>query len=101
MTARASTLELTCSSCRDSAHVALDVEYLDQYPLCIGCSFIVCDACELLGYCPSCARHLWMPPAELELDERALVTVRGSTAPGRRPELATQLFDREADDPAA
>lgn len=98
MTARASTLELACSSCRDSAHVALDVEYLDQYPLCIGCSFIVCDACELLGYCPSCARALWTPPVDLE-DERTLVVVGGSSAPGLRPEVAAQLFREDADDP--
>lgn len=97
MTARASTLELACSACRESAHVALTVTDARAFPLCIGCGFIVCDACELLGYCPSCARALWTPPVDLE-DERTLVAVNGSSVPGQRPEVAAQLFREDADD---
>jgi hypothetical protein len=97
VTARASTLELTCSSCRDRAHVALTAEYAHQYPLCAGCCFIVCDDCQLLGYCPKCARLLWTPP-ELD-DERTLVVVGGSSVPGSRPsEVGAQLLCEDADD---
>lgn len=93
MTARASTLEHVCSSCKS---LVLRGEATDA-PSCSSCARVICGACELGGLCVSCAAAAWTQPLELE-DERVLVVVGGCSLPGLRPEVAAQLFERGADD---
>jgi hypothetical protein len=101
MTARASTPEYSCSACRSLVLRACGAADLTGLPSCSGCGRVTCDACELLGYCPICAARLWTPPADVGPDERTLVVVAGSSAPGSRPSFSAQPFDGDADDSAA
>lgn len=91
MTARASTLEHVCSSCkglvlRGAAAAA---------PSCSSCGRVTCEACELGGLCVACVERLWAPRDFVDFDACVLVVVGGSSLPGRRSEHAMQLFDGE------
>jgi hypothetical protein len=76
VTARASTPEYVCSSCSEAARRVFEPAELAVLPSCSACGRLICEECELLSYCPPCARVLWMPPLELEDEERP-----GSLAP--------------------
>jgi len=98
MTARASTPEHVCSSCRALVLRACGAADLADRPSCSSCSRIVCEACELAGLCPGCFAQVWARPVEADDDEHCLVVVGGSSLPGLRPEVAAQLFAGGADD---
>ena len=102
MTARASTPEYSCSSCRSLVLHACGPADLAGQPTCSSCSSIVCERCELASLCPSCFARAWARPLEADDDEHVtLVAVGGCSIPGLRPELAAQPFSRDADDSAA
>jgi len=99
VTARASTWEHVCSTCRG---LVLRGETAGA-PSCANCDRVTCSSCEFAGLCPSCADELWTPPDALDFEsERVLVVVGGSSVPGRRPvRFVTQPLPGATDDHAA
>jgi hypothetical protein len=67
-------------------------------PSCASCGRVTCSACEWAGLCAGCVEDLWTPPDALELDERVPIVVGGSSLPGRRPPLVSQLRAGGADE---
>lgn len=96
MTARASTWEHVCSTC----HGLVLRGDVAGAPSCVNCGRVTCSACEFAGLCPCCTEAIWVPPDALDLDERTLVVVGGSSLPGTRSSFSTQLSAGGADDPA-
>jgi hypothetical protein len=97
VTARASTFEHLCSTCR---YLVLRGEAAAS-PRCSSCGRVTCAECEFAGLCPSCVEELWTPPDALDVDERVPVVVGGSSLPGRRPvRFVTQPLPGATDDAA-
>jgi len=88
MTARASTPEHVCSSCRS---LVLRGEAAAA-PSCSRCGRVVCSACELGGLCGACVSALWTPPVDASADDRVPIVVGGCSLPGRRPDVAAPTF---------
>lgn len=95
MTARASTLEDTCSSCR---FLVLTGD-ASTAPLCVDCSRVVCARCQLGGLCAACFHRHYSAPLEALDDEHAtLVVVDGRSEFGVRPSIFTQPLAEDADE---
>jgi hypothetical protein len=63
MTARASTWERHCGTCRAVVLRASGPAELLARSVCTECSRLICEECAWLGFCPDCAETFVCAPA--------------------------------------